>query len=277
MTATYRIAATCAAISVNVILISCSGPSGPQPGTPAFDWGAAKETFAAGDYAKTVDNLDKVVATDNEFTAKARPWLLVVTSGMARGYSELADRYETGARVNKADPSKFRRNMSDYRAQASQLSLHFAEVLGAFLKTKDDSVPLVFSLPTGNAAPPLPLSRIATGILPTPGDVDAAQRQNIARTVLLAACSAAGAPDDPAKAAEVLKAPDAKVPRAVFVTAMANALFEQAQIYGRQKLDEPEKMKIFWTRAQDALKTVPESKATKELNGKIDKAMKAKV
>jgi len=51
-----------------LILISCSGDSGPQPGTPAYDWAAAKQTFAAGDYAKTLDNLDRVVATENEFT-----------------------------------------------------------------------------------------------------------------------------------------------------------------------------------------------------------------
>ena len=276
MTATYRIAAMCAAISVNLILISCSGESGPQPGTPAFDWSAAKQTFAAADYAKTLDNLDKVTASDNEFTARARPWLLVLTSGMARGYTELADRYETGARANRADPATFRKNMSACRTQASQQALHFAEVFGAFLKGKDDSVPLAFPLPTGSAAPPLLLTRIATGILPSAADIDAAQKQNIDRTVLLAACAAAGAADDSAKAAEILKAPDAKVPRAVFVTAMANALFEQSQLYTRQKLDDPEKMKIFCTRAQEALKTVPESKETKDLNGKIEKAIKAK-
>src|SRR5215472_8569304 len=99
MTATvYRTATALATISANVILISCSGESGPQPGTPAFYWAAAKQTYAAGDYAKTTDNLDRVVATENEFTPKARPWLLVLTSGMARGYMELADRFESGAR-----------------------------------------------------------------------------------------------------------------------------------------------------------------------------------
>jgi hypothetical protein len=277
MTVIYRIAAACAAISANLILISCSGPSGPQPGTPAFDWAAAKETYAAGDYAKTTDNLEKVIATENEFTPKARPFLLVVTAGMAHGYMELADRYETGARANRSDPIAFRRNMSACRTQANQLALHFAEYVGTFLKNKDENIALAFSFPTGSATPPVVLTKIASGIVPTQADVDGAQKQNIEHAVLLAACSAAGAPDDPAKAAEIFKAPDAKVTRAVFVTAMASALFEQSQLYDRQKLDDPEKMKIFCTRAQDALKTIPETKQTKELGTKIEKALKAKV
>ena len=274
---TRRLAMLPGAVSLSLILISCSGDSGPQPGTPAFDWGAAKQTYAAGDFAKTADNLDKVVASENEFTAKARPWLLVLESGMARGYMELADRYEAGARANKADPNAFRRSVSAYRAQAKQLSLHFAEVFGAQLKSKDDSVPLAFGYPAGSASPPLGLTRIATGILPSAGDVDAVQKQNIERGVLLAACAAAGAPDDPAKGQEVLKGPDAKVPRAVFVSAMASVLYEQSQLYGRQKLDDPDKVKILCTRAQEALKTIPETKDTKALNDKIEKTLKAKI
>src|SRR5206468_12504255 len=115
-----------------IILISCSGDSGPQPGTPGFFWAAAKQTFAVGDYQKTLDHLDKVVSSENEFTPKARPMLLVLTSGMARGYGELADRFETGARANKADPGGFRKNMNTYRGQASRLALRFAEVFGDF-------------------------------------------------------------------------------------------------------------------------------------------------
>ena len=272
----YRWAAVLAATSVNLILISCSGETGPQPGTPAFDFAAAKQTFAAGDYAKTLDNLDRVVSGDNEFAAKARPWLLVLTSGMARGYAELAERFENGARSNRTDPGSFRKNMNTYRKEAGRLSLHFAQVFGDFQKTKDDNVPLVFSYPTGSANPPVILTKIASGMIPSAADIEMAQKQNIERNVLLAACAAVGAPEDVAKTQGIFKAPDAKVARATFVTAMAAALFDESQLFSRQKLDDPEKMKIFCTRAQDALKTVPESKATKELGAKIDKTLKAK-
>jgi hypothetical protein len=263
-----------AAISSNLILISCAGDSGPQPGSPAFDWTAARQTATAGDYTKTLDNLERIASGTNEYTAKAQPWLLVLTAGMARANTEMADRFEAGARMNKGD-SSFRRNMTTFRGQASSLSLRFAEAFASFQKTKDDTVPLAFGYPSGSANPPLMMTRIASGILPPIGDIDVAHKQNVERDILLTTCAAAGAPDDPARTQELMKAPDPKVPRAVFVVAMASALFDQSQLFSRQKLDDPEKMKLFCARAQEALKTVPESKATKDLNAKIEKTLKA--
>jgi len=275
MTATaLRLGAVMAAISSSLVLTSCSTDTGAQPGTPAFDWNAAKQTAAAGDYPKTLDNLERIASGTNEYTAKARPWLLVLTAGMARANTEMADRFEAGARANKSD-SSFRRNMNTYRGQASSLSLRFAEAFAAFQKTTDDTIPLAFGYPSGSANPPLVMTRIATGIMPPIGDIEVAHKQNTDRDILLTTCAAAGANDDPAKTQEIMKAPDPKVPRAGFVVAMASVLFDQAQLYSRQKLDDPEKMKLFCARAQEALKTVPESKATKDLNAKIEKTLKA--
>jgi hypothetical protein len=272
--AAYRSIAVLAALSATLSLTSCSGENGPQAGSPAFYWAAAKQTAAAGDYPKTLDNLERITTTENEYTAKARAWLLILASGMARATTEMSDRFEAGARANKAD-SSFRRNMTTYRGQASSLSLRFAEALGDFQKSKDDTVPLAFGFPNGSANPPFVMTRIANGIMPAPGEIDIAQKQNVERGILLATCAAAGAAEDSARTQQIMKAPDAKVPRAVFVTAMAGALFDQSQLFTRQKLDDPEKMKLFCTRAQQALKTVPESKATKELNARIEKTLKA--
>jgi hypothetical protein len=262
-----------AAISTSLILTSCGGDSGPQPGTPAFDWGAARNIAAAGDYVKALDNLERIASGTNDYTAKARPWLLVLAGGMARANSEMSDRFEAGSRANKTDTS-FRRNMNTYRAQASSLALRFAQAFGDFQKSKEESVPLAFAYPNGSANAPLAMTKIASGILPPIGDIDIAQKQNTERCILLTLCAAVGAADDPARAQEIMKAPDAKVSRAVFVTAMAGILFDQSQLFGRQKLDDPEKMKVFCARAQEALKTVPETKATKDLNAKIEKSLK---
>ena len=92
---------------------SCSSTTAPAPekGTPAYSWAAAKETFAANDYVKTTEHLDKLLADENEFTARALPWSLILTSGTAAGYAELADNYELGGRLNKSDPTAFRRRV----------------------------------------------------------------------------------------------------------------------------------------------------------------------
>ncbi len=263
-----------AAIGAAALLCSCSGTSAPQPGTPAFFWAAARETWGQGDYLKTIDHLDKL-SSDSEYGGRARPWLMVVTSGMAQGYVDLADAYETGARANKADPLSFRRLAANYRNTASRLAQHYAETYQDFQKSQQgDSVALAFPYPGGSATPVATLAKAANGIMPPPNEAETAQKRAVTRQVLLAACRAAGAPDDLAKTQELLKAGEAKVPRPVFLAAAARSLYDYSQLYTAARLDDPSKMKIFCERAQDALKAVPESKETKELSGKIATALK---
>jgi hypothetical protein len=257
------------------VLISCSsGPAGPEKGTPAFYWQAARETFAAGDNMKTLEHLDKLAAPENEYAARALPWALVLNGGMAAGYAELADHYEIGARTNKADPSVFRRFVGDYRTMAKQLSLQFADRFAKFGQIKGDTIALTFGYPRGTATPSPQLTRVTNGIGLGQADTELAQTRTLERNVLLAACRAAGAPDDTAKGESILKAPDAKVARDVFTLAMAQTLYDLSQIYGPTKADEPEKVRIFCERAGEALKAAPQTKETKELSGKIQSALK---
>jgi hypothetical protein len=271
----YRFGTVCALLSALIVLSGCSSGSNlPQPGTPAFYWQAAQETFAAGDFTKTETALDNILASDNEFTARALPWSLVLTSGMAAGYREMADTYTSGARANRSDPSAFRTQASNHRAFANRLALHFAENFAQMDKLKDANVALAFGLPPGNAAEVVEFAKLGTGRVLTPAEVDSMQKRAIERGVLLAACSAAGAPDDPAKTEAILKAPNAQVARATFIFAMAQALYNQSQLYTRDKLDDPDKVTLFCQRAQNALKTVPESKDTKALMTKIQTTLK---
>jgi hypothetical protein len=178
-----RSGAFCAAILALAILASCSSePAGPAKGTPAFYWQAAGETYKAGDYRKTLEHLDKVLADDNEYTARALPWALVLTSGMASGYMDLADHYEIGGRVNKSDPSAFRRRVSNFRGLANRLSLQFAENAAKMDRVKGDSVPLAFGYPNGTATPVASLSKVVNGIVLPDAEAEAAQKPETGRS-----------------------------------------------------------------------------------------------
>jgi len=278
MSSTAKRLLTCGApVLALAILSSCSSePAGPAQGSPAFYWQAAGETYKAGDLMKTLENLDRIQATDNDFVARALPWSLVLTSGMAAGYAELADHYEIGGRMNKSDPTAFRRPVSDFRGFANRLSLAFAEHAAKLDKVQGDSIPLGFGSPVGTASPVPALTKVVSGVVLTAPEADSAQKRAIERGVLLAACRFTGAPDDTAKTEAVLKTPDAKVARPVFMLAVAQTLFNESALYGPQKLDDPEKVTLFCQRAQDALKTVPESKESKDLGAKLQKVLKAK-
>jgi hypothetical protein len=261
---------------VSLTLISCSSaPSGPEKGTPAFYWQAAKETFATGDNMKALEHLDKLIG-DKDYGAKALPWALVLASGMASGYSDLADQYEMGARTNKADPTWFRRHVGEYRTAAKQLALQFADRFAKFGQSQGDTVALAFGYPKGSSAQSAQLTKVASGMTLPQADVDLAMSHTVQRGILMAACRAAGAPDDTAKGESVLKDAEARVPRPAFSMAMAESLYRLSQIYVPSKADEPEKLRIFCERADEALKSVPDSKDKKELAEKIEKALKKK-
>ena len=274
---TRRATALFAALSGFLLCMSCSsGPAAPEKGTPAFYWQAAKETYAAGDYAKTLEHLDNILATDNDYTAKALPWSLVLTSGIAGGYMELADDYALGARINKSDPASFRRTVSDSRGAANRLALAFADHFGKLEKLKDGPIVLAFAFPKGSGGQVSQLNKVTNGIALAPGEADTVQKRALERGVVLAMCRAVGAPDDQARATELMKSGETQVPRATFTLAMAQVLYEDSQLYTSTKLDQPQKMQILCDRAQQATKALPESKESKELLAKIDKAMKKK-
>ena len=269
-----RITAAVAMIAANLILFSCSsGPTAPQKGTPAFYWQTAREAYAVGDHMRTIQNLDSIIASENEFTGRARAWLLVMTSGVARGYMEIADFYESGARINKANPMAFHKQVSNARGAASRAALRFAEIIGDYRKTTDD-VLLDFPYPSGSPAPSPVLMKVGNGILPAENEMETAHKSALTRAVVLSVCRAAGAPADPARAQALFKAGAVKVPRAEFSLAMAHALYDQSQLFLSTKLDQPARMKIFCTQAEETLKTIPETKVTKELDSKIKATLK---
>jgi len=260
-------------IAVNMALFSCSNSNAPQPGTPAFYWAAAKDTYALGDYQKTVENLGNILSGQNDYVARAQPWMLVLTSGMAQGYMDLAEAFDAGGHANPAKATNFHRQVNTYQGAANTLALQFADTFSKF-QTKDEFITLAFAYPTGSPTEVVLLNKVSGGAWLPDAEIETAQKRAIEHAVLLATCRAAAAKNDPAKAQDLLKTGEGKVPRAAFVQAMAAALFEASQLYARNKLDQPDKLKIFCSRAQEALKTVPASKESQDLDKKIQAALK---
>jgi len=254
---------------------SCStGPAPPKPGTPAFNWAAAKENYRASDFQKADANLVDVIRTDNEFAARARAWELVISAGLVQGFSQLADSFEAGARANRANPMPFHKQVTTMRSYAGAAALQLVETSRAFLeKDKDPNVLLAFEYPGGSAAEPGSLKRVAGGIVIQDAERDSLQSAMLQRGVLLSVCRAVGIADDPAKALEKFKG-EVLVPRDVFLFALAKALREQSELFGPNKVDQPTRQKLMCQQALDVLHAIPETQETKALIAKIQTSMK---
>jgi hypothetical protein len=263
-----------ASVLVVLALISCSStPTGPQPGSPEFTWSAAKQAVANADYPKALIALDKLASKQSELQAKAQPWNLVMLAGISKGYMDLAQTFESGAKNNRSEPLTFRTKGMAYQRQAGRYTMQFAEAYEQFSKTKTEQVPLAFDFPKGSLENTPHLQRVEKGMMPTQADIEAAQNASIDRGIVEMACAAAGTPGDAAKAADAFKA--GQVPAKAFALAMASAFYDQAQLYGRKKLDDPSKVKMFSQKTADLLKAAGDSKEAKEINKKLQALMKS--
>ena len=213
-----------------------SKPKGPQPGTPAFFWAAANETWRAGDYVKTSEHLQRILAGDNEFAARARAWDTVISAGLTQAYIELADTWEAGARMNRANPTPFRREVSTLRSLASAAAIQYAEDMHQLMAdNKDPEIPLAFAFPAGAAMQPAALKRISGGIVIQDSERDLLRGEMLRRGVVLAVCAALGHADDTAAAQEMLKTAEVKVPRDTYLLAAARSMQAQSDLFtGKQ-------------------------------------------
>lgn len=259
-----------------LLTVSCSkGPEPPRPGTPAFFWNSAKAAYHSGDFVKTGENLQQLVRSESEFTGRSRPWAIVISAGLARGYSETADAYEAGARMNRANPMPFRKAASQLRTAASAAALELAEGIHQSMEVdKSPEVTLAFDFPTGGAAEPPSLRKISAGQLIQESEHEGMVRAMVQRGVIMVAGRAAGAPNDPAKTLEILKNSDAKRPRPEFLAALAQELFDRADLYSPVKLDLPNRARMLCQEALEALQAGPETKESKALAAKIQTALK---
>jgi hypothetical protein len=267
------------AITLPIILIgltACStAPSGPQPGTPAFYWQAAKETFANKDYMKTADHLRQVVNGNGEFARPAQAMRLVLSAGLAQGYIDLAAAYESGAKGNTMKPMPLRKAASSYLKLAETRALDFGETFPKFESgSQDANVVLEFAYPGADVNDPPEMKKVLIGVLPDEAVQATFERKMLEKSVTLAACGAVGAAKDSPKAQAAFQAGRSQVPREVFVLAMANNLYDLAQLFGSKKLDLPRRVEFFAGEAKDALKLVKESKDSKALSAKLDKLLK---
>jgi len=245
-------------------------------GTPDWYWLSAKEQYAAGDLAKTQEHLEKIMEGENQYKAKASIWHLVLLAGMARGHRELADAYETGAPGARAQTAEFRRTVNDQRRTSKQYSIGLAQEITRFQKESAgaEKVALEFPFPSGSASEPAALVNIRKGSLPNDADRAATHRQTIARGMVLQVAAVVG--EDAAKAQELFKTVPVEVPRAVFLQGMADSMTEQAALFSRKKLQEPDKQKLMLELASGCAKSAAEAASDDKLKKKI-KDLQAKI
>jgi len=252
-----------------------SGPPPIKPGSPAFFWAVARESYRTGDLVKTDATLLDLSQTDSVFAAPARVWQLVVSAGLTQGYTQLADAYEAGGRADPANALAFRREATNLRSMAATTALEFAQAVHNMAETDQNAkVLLSFGFPPGSAAPPEALAKLAGGVRLADSDRDALLTAMLQRGVVLAASGAVGSPDDPGKAQAAFQTAEVRIPREIFLYGMAKLLYQEADLFGPDGMDRQDRYILMCRAAAETLRTIPESRQAEELAVEIDATLR---
>lgn len=246
------------------------GPAPPKPGTPAFFWAVAKSAYQKGDFQAAMKNLNRILATENDYKRRAQIWETVLDSGIARGEMEWADILDEGRPAAKAREIDFRRLANEARALAGQSAMRFADTAHKLMPDlTEEEVVLPFGIPDVNKDRPVEVERILKGLLPMPAEAERLHNLMMRRGVLLSVIAVADPGGDNERARALFSQPEPKVRREQFLFFLATQFTELSQLFAPKKLDRAARVKLFLDEAKEALAPVPKSPERDKLQKKI--------
>ncbi|HUI78879.1 MAG TPA: hypothetical protein VLY24_13215 [Bryobacteraceae bacterium] len=252
-----------------------SGPPEIKPGSPAFFWAVARESYRTGDLVKTDATLIDLGQTDSEFAAPARTWQAVVSAGMTQGYTAMAEAYEAGSHANPANALPFRKQASNLRSLAATTALEFAQATYNMAQSDQNAqVLLAFGFPPGSAAPPEALAKLANGTWLTDADRDSLLTAMLQRGVVRAVSEAVGTPGDPGKAQAAFQTAEVRIPRETFLFGMAKLMYQEADLFSPMGMDRQDRFILMCRTAVETLRTIPQNKDTEALESEIQATLK---
>lgn len=258
-------------VAVWIAASGCAGPAPIKPGSPAFFWAVANESYRTGDLLKTDATLLELSTGNHEFAARAQIWQMVVSAGLSQGLWELADAYQAGSEVT---PARFRNEASRLRSMAANKALEFTQAVRNTCEDRDSAVQLAFGFPPGSIERLPALAKISAGTwLPDAGREEL-ERATLQRGVIRAVSAAVGSPDDPSTAVKSFVSPTIQVPRQTFFFYMARFLYEQAGLFDAKHIDRPDRQMVMYQVALAALRSIDQSDDAEALAARIHNAIK---
>jgi hypothetical protein len=258
-------------VAGSVVITGCSGgPAPATPGTSAFFWQVAQQSYHTGDLLKTNSVLLELGRRQNGYAPRARIVQLVVSAGITQGLWELSDAYQAGSEVTP----RLRAEAFNLRSQAAATALEFTQAVHDLAQDQEPTICFEFPFPPGSAARPMELSKISAGEWLGDAQREGLQRAMLQRGVILAVTYAVGSANDPAMAATEFQTVQVQIPRETFLAGMARLLYQQANVFGAKGLDRIDRYLVMCREALETVQSIPQTPETKLLAAKIEATIK---
>jgi hypothetical protein len=255
---TMRVQACAWSLATLITLAACSTESQRSAADPwGPRWQETERLFTAGDIDGTLQQIEVLLDAGGSHGMRAAGWKMLILAGKARGYFELSEAYEAGARKNPWGTPVFRRASSTHRSHARLASLALAQMAAEADRYFDhvDTIPLDFPMPDGSTSPSPVVESVKAGLLKHPSQLTAAEGYSVRRAIALTMCEAARGTSGGADCGDDLAARPPAIPKPRLLAVVGRVLYEQADLFAENRLNDPDKYVLLLDLSERLLET----------------------
>ena len=217
-------------------------------------WKQVNREYESRDYIDTLNYLDDVLRTENDFTVRAAALKVVILGGMARAAVEVEEACAAGIhRVATWDSGPYKACIDQFRWRSRTRTLGLIDALSEFEKVTaaTDAVSLDFPLPDASGRSAM-IGRTRVGAMPPEKAFEPSVARVVDRHIFLHVCDLV-ATDDVAAVKDMFESLPVTVPKETFLVGVAKTLLAGAAIFDKDRLDDAPKKSATLKRARECL------------------------
>ena len=244
------------------ILASCGGGADRNKpklmrNTPEFAYNEAKEAMSAIKIEKAISLTNEVMSKyPNSVQAqRARILRVVLLTGLAHGYGDLADAYVTGFENGGKNAGKLRSAAFDFYRKKKNAVLSFSESCDYMIQNYSDKADYVLEcdFPSKEAPMNRLIEEVKKGNLLDSEQLKIAEEQELREGVLVSLSTFLGAKGDRNQARKLLEEGSKPLDPAEFFVRAGRIFLDDQQLFGRKMLNEVQYYRLFFQKAQECL------------------------
>ncbi len=249
-------------IGLLLILSSCGGGTDskkpkPMRNTPEFAYNEAKEAMSAIKIEKSISLTNDVMTRfPNSVQAqRARILRIVLLTGLAHGYGDLADAYLTGFEKGGKNAGQFRSTAFDFYRKKKNAILGFSDACDYMIQNYSDKADYVLEcdFPSKEVSMNRLIEEVKKGNLLDSEQLKIAEEQELREGVLVSLAMFLGAENDRNKAKKLLEEGSRPLDPAEFFVRVGEMFLDDQKLFGRKTLNEVQYYRLFFQKAQECL------------------------
>ena len=238
------------ACMVLCVLAACT----PLPEGYQF-WTQVNREYESRDYKDTLNYLNDVLQTENDYNARAIALKVIILGGMTRSGLAIEEACDKGtARVAAWDEGPFKTCIEQFRWQARTRVLDLIDALGEFEQVMAGAavVPLDFPVPEASSRPSSMLGRAEAGALPPEKAFESSVALVVDHHIFLQVSDMVGE-EDAAAVVTMFETRPVEVSKEAFLIGVAKTLLAAAAVFDKDRLDDSAKKAATLERARACL------------------------